>query len=570
MTWRAGLIGALLACAMALPFTTARAADVRAWLDRDAIQLGETVTLNVESSGAATLQPDFAPLEKDFNLLGTQSSRQVTVSNGVRTAKTLWAVGLEPKHAGTFTIAPIAVGSARTEALQLTVAPAPAGAPQAGGNVFLEVEAEPATPYVQQQVRYTARLYYAFDLTDGNLSEPRADGLAVQRLGQDKSYLATVGGRRYHVVERHYAVTPERSGAVTIPALAFRGNALDVTDPTGFFSRGRPVTARSEAVTLQVRPQPSGWQGPWLPATSLLLEDEGDLPDQVRVGDPVTRTIRLQAQGLGYEQLPELDLAAPAGADMYPDKADTRTRDDGTWLFGERVRKFAFVPNRPGTLVIPGLSVTWWDVANNRASTTRLAPHTIRVLPATGSPASASPPASAAGASVSGASTPPAGPASAPSPPLPVPPLALPRDWPWATLAGALFILWLLTLAAWWRSRRTRVAVAPALPDTQAPRAAFQRACALGDLAAAERALVAWARVERPQVHNLGELVAASEDPAQREVLEELQKVRYAGAEGRDLATRLRRAFRDGIAWQPGAARVAGAGPLPPLWSNDP
>jgi hypothetical protein len=567
MTWRAGFIGALLACAMALQFTAARAADVRAWLDRDAIQLGETVTLNVESSGAATLQPDFAPLQKDFTLLGTQSSRQVTVSNGVRTAKTLWAVGLEPKRAGTFTLAPIAVGSARTEALQLTVAPAPAGAPLAGGNVFLEVEAEPATPYVQQQVRYTARLYYAFDLTDGNLSEPRADGLAVQRLGQDKSYLATVGGRRYHVVERHYAVTPERSGGITIPALAFRGNALDVTDPTGFFSRGRPVSARSQAVTLQVRPQPAGWQGPWLPATSLLLEDEGDLPDQVHVGDPVTRTIRLQAQGLGYEQLPELELAAPAGADMYPDKADTRTRDDGTWLFGERVRKFAFVPNRPGTLVIPGTSVQWWDVANNRARTPRLAPHTIRVLPATGAPAAASPQAS-----TSGAAAPPAVPASGRSPSLPVPPLALPRDWPWPAIAGGLFILWLLTLAAWWQFRRTGVAVAPALPDTRAsaPRAAFQRACALGDLAAAERALVAWARAERPQVHNLGELAAASDDPAQRDALEELQKVRYAGAAGGDLATRLQRAFRNGIAWRPTDSTGPGAGPLPPLWSNHP
>ena len=105
----------------------------------------------------------------------------------------------------------------------------------------------------------------------------------------------------------------------------------------------------------------------------MLLKDDSEMPDEVHVGDPVTRTIRLQAQGLGFEQLPELTLAAPDGAEIYPDKPDTRTRDDGTWLYGERVRKFAFVPSRPGTLTIPGVSVRWWDTAHDRAETRRAA-----------------------------------------------------------------------------------------------------------------------------------------------------------------------------------------------------
>ena len=239
--------------------------------------------------------------------------------------------------------------------------------------MFLEVTAEPLTPYVQQQVRYTVKLYFSFGLTDGNLSEPQADGIVVQRLGQDKSYLATVGDRRYHVMERHYALTPEKSGALELPALAFRGNALDAADPTGFFSRPRTISARSDAVQLQVRPKPATWTSdPWLPAESMLLKDDSELPTEIRVGDPVTRTIRLQAQGLGFEQLPELNLSAPEGAEIYPDKPDTRTRDDGTWLYGERVRKFAFVPTKPGTLTIPGMSVSWWDTAHDRLQTTQL------------------------------------------------------------------------------------------------------------------------------------------------------------------------------------------------------
>ena len=38
----------------------------------------------------------------------------------------------------------------------------------------------------------------------------------------------------------------------------------------------------------------------------------------------------------GFEQLPELQLEKPDGTDIYADKAETQTRDDGTWLYGER------------------------------------------------------------------------------------------------------------------------------------------------------------------------------------------------------------------------------------------
>ncbi|HEY0230534.1 MAG TPA: BatD family protein, partial [Dokdonella sp.] len=464
-----GVLFALLVAATAA--VAAGAPSVRAWLDRDSMQLGETVTLNVEAQDGSNVQPDFSALKQDFNLLGTQSSQQISIVNGASASKTLWAVGLEPKHEGRITIAPLIVGKATTAAITLTVlAQASPAQSKASGDVFLEVTAEPLTPYVQQQVRYTAKLYYAFDLTDGNLNEPQADGLGVQRLGQDKSYVATVGARRYHVIERHYALTPERSGTIDIAGLAFRGNALDVTDPTGFFSRGRGVSARSDAVHLEVKPKPAAWaDGAWLPAASLLLKDESELPDEVHVGDPITRTVRLQAQGLGFEQLPELNLTAPDGAEIYPDKTDTRTRDDGEWLYGERVRKFAFVPNRPGTLTVPGLQVHWWNTAADRAEVAELPARTVRVLAAPGMPTSPAAPAGAPRAATD-APAPAVGFYTAPVAPVPA------RTRLWQGLAALGFVLWIGTLALWWRARRAPAVAASAPPapaDASGQRSAF-------------------------------------------------------------------------------------------------
>ncbi len=555
---------------LALVVLPAQAApSVRAWLDRDSIQLGETVTLNVEAEGGSLAQPDFSVLKQDFDLAGTQSSQQLSIVNGARTAKTLWAVALEPKHEGRITIAPIAVGAEKTQPIALSVQAAPPQSAKAGGDVFIEASAEPLDPYVQQEVRYTVKLYYAFDLTDGNLSEPQADGLGAQRLGQgqDKRYIATIGARRYNVIERHYALIPERSGAIDIPALNFRGTALDVTDPTGFFSRGRGVSARSEAVHLVVKPKPAQWSGDaWLPAASLLLKDETELPTEIRVGDPVTRTIRLQAQGLGYEQLPELSLDAPPGAEIYPDKADTRTRDDGQWLYGERVRKFAFVPNRPGTLTVPGMKVHWWDTTHDREEVAELPARTINVLPAAAGAANNAAPA--AGSQLPSAAIPSTQVATAVATPSAARSMRL-RAWKALAILG--FALWLGTLGLWWRSRGRAPVVAKAQPSSgegAAHRAAFLRACSLGEFAGAERTLVAWARAERPDVRNLGELATRLADDAQRDALADLQRSRYAGASSQGLATRLTQAFGKGLAWRESMQAVASTSSLPALYPH--
>jgi hypothetical protein len=546
-----------------LLWTVAANAAARAWLDRDSMHLGETITLNVESDDGTASQPDFSVLFTDFNSLGTQSSRQVSMTNGTTSAKTVWAVGLEPKHAGTLTIPAFSIGGTQTAPLSLTVLPAPAGAQgKPGDSLFVEVTADPLSPYVQQQVRYTVKLYFSVDLSDGTLDEPAASGAVVQKLGRDKQYTATVNGSRYHVLERNYALTPEQSGELTMPELTFRGSAIDNSDPGSFFRRGRAVSARSDAIQLNVRAKPANWgDQPWLPATSLSLNDESELPDQIKVGEPLTRTIKLRAQGLGFEQLPELEFKAPEGAEVYPDKPDTRTRDDGIWLYGERTRKFAIVPTRPGTLILPAVEVKWWNTTLDQIETATLPAREISVV---GAAANAAPVAPA------NATPSPSGSDQAPAPTSVVYPSPTRESdlsfWRWTALLFA--VLWLTTAALWWRSRRT-IAVDRAIRThaAQAPgRSVFLRACSMGDLVGAERALVSWARSERAGIRNLGELIVALDNPGQREALADLQRMRYAGANSEGLGARLTRAFRDGFSWIKPRSDVAEISALPPLY----
>lgn len=554
----------------------ARAADVRAWLDRNSMQLGETATLNVEVSGDNNAsKPDFSALEKDFNLLGSQNSSSINIINGQTTSKQLWAVGLEPKHAGTLTIPSLSVAGATTQPLTVTVqatTASPSG--KAGDDLFVDVAATPHELYVQQQMRLTVKLYYALNLTEGTLDEPQGDGLVVHKLGQDANYIAEVEGRRYHVLERHYAIQPEKSGALTLAAIGFRGRAINPNDFNSFFNRGRAVSAHAQAIALDVRPRAAGsGTDAWIPAQSLTLTAQGvDAATSARVGEPITLTLSVKAQGQGYEQLPELKLPKIEGAEVYPDKEITHNRDDGAWLFGDRERKFAIVPNRAGALNLPALSLAWWDVEHDRAASADLPALTLQVAPAAGT-------ASGAQTDVGGA-TADARPAVTPSPVAPVYAGDTSDARFWRVFAFLALALWIVTLAIviGWLVMQRRPSQTPGTQSdseglrrsSSAAAAAFDRACAHADLAAASRALLAWVQSQRPAVRHLGELSGHLSDDQQAAMIGELMRALY-GARSQagssvELAERLRAAFRGGPKF---AAEHSAAGPasvLPQLY----
>ena len=281
-----GLMAGVLVMLLLLVSSSADA-TVRAWLDRNSINMGETVTLNVESGDAG--EPDFSVLENDFRIAGQSTSSQVQIINGAMARSNLSAVALEPLREGVIEIPPIPVGNDHTEPLRLTVRPMARGSAAAGDDVFLEVEVDTNTPYVQQQVAYTVRLYYAVSLLEGNLDEPAGAGLQVRRIGDDVNYSRQIGARRYNVVERRYAIAADRSGSVTVAPVSFRGRIAGGGRYNSFFGSGTPLTTGSDAIVLDVRPAPPGAPMPWVPAQSLRLTD-----DAARLPEVLTARAGLQ------------------------------------------------------------------------------------------------------------------------------------------------------------------------------------------------------------------------------------------------------------------------------------
>ncbi|HHH38393.1 MAG TPA: protein BatD [Sedimenticola sp.] len=597
-----------------LLFAGIAGATVQASLERGTVYEGEPFTLSLSIDGAGgTAEPDLTPLEKDFRLLGTGTSQQIRIVNGHRSEKRVWSVQLEPKRLGRLEIPAIAIGSERTRPLKITVREVPEQS--AAGNdapVFIETDLGPGSgkTYVQQQIRYRVRLFLGERLLDGSLSEPAPEDAVVERLGEDKRYRVVRNGTEYQVIERNYAIFPEKSGELRIPPVRFSGRIAVpggsarspstrgprslmeqffgddpfANDPffrdmpafgSRFFGggRGRAVSVRSRAATLAVAPRPAGYKGRyWLPAAGLELKDSwAGEPPELRAGEPVTRTITIEAKGLESSQIPRIDLTAPPGVRLYPEPAESENRTDGSWVFGQSRQRWTYIPSREGTLEVPALTLTWWDVTAGRERTARLPGWRLKVLPGVDAGTLAeNPPASPT----------PATQGTAGAPPGTVPAMArirdwLEREWPRAALAAALPVLLLLS---WWFWRRRKPAAAPPAGETaghasvassadrKAALAALRRACDAGDAPAAARALLELGAARWPEdpPASLGAL--ASRLDGAEEALRQLDRVLYGqGGTGWDGAALWQR-FQDGIPEQGDDTKGRGEGPLEPLY----
>lgn len=578
LRWRSVLL-----VMMGLLFCQPVFAALTVHVDRDPVALNESFTLTLRSDRSVSGQPDFSVLERDFDIAGREQSQNFSMINGHVSRSIQWQLTLIPRHAGKITIPPIRVGNDASPATTITVTAAAEerNAAAGGSDLFLVVKAEPAEPYVQQQVLYTVQLFHALDsdsaIADGSsLSAPSVQnhGALIKPLGEGQRFQTFKGGRRYEVIERRYVVFPQTSGELTIDPVLFdgrlsmnRGGRMFAFDP--FQRHTRIKRIRSQAVTLHVKPVPAAFSGhDWLPARALQLSEIwADKDHQAVVGEPVTRTLRLKADGLTAAQLPPLVSQSPQGVKQYPDQPVRKDTPGGHGINGMREEKVALIPTRPGTLQLPAVEVRWWNTRTDREEVARIPPETLEVAPAPADSVISAPPAPLQ-AAPRGAEGSAAVPASCPPAAVPVSAPLRARGWPWVSLA--LGLGWLATaLAWWWRSRRPGRAVEEktAKPDRRAALRALRRACKDSDPVRAREALLAWAAACRPDEAPSLSSLSRSSNPQLAQAITGLNRALYAQDGPPWNGEALWQAVRD--AEQVGEApKRRGTDSLPPLYES--
>lgn len=517
--------------------SSAWAVDITASVDTHKLEQGDSLVLTVQVNELAMgKKPDFSVLEDQFRILGTTTQQRTRIVNDQMESSMSWNLTLIPKATGYIVIPPIAYENAQSKPITIQVAKRSTSNKHNGKNlVFIEASVDKESVYVQEQVVLTLRLYRRTQIIDPTWTPPEIDNAVMERLTDSRTFQTAIDGYTYQVTENTFAVFPQKSGTMVIPESRLAA-VIGTGNRGGFFfdpfsSAGKQIQRTTQRIEVDVKPIPDSYPNrPWLPSKSVGLADQWTPENaEFKVGEAVTRTIILQAKGITATALPTIPVPQSDKFKVYPDKADTQSTVDADGMVSQRVESYAFIPTEAGTVTLPEIQVSWWDVTRDQLKTATLPAKTIEVK---GTATVQRTDQSVA-----------APPASTPAPSTAPPSMAadepmVSTTWQWIAVVSTG--LWVLTLVALILvAKKGKNSAKTTSEPEEAPRlslkeakTALKKACQEDNPTAARQALVDWgnATFTLANCHSIGDVSRHIQSEKCRSAIRELEILLYRQA----------------------------------------
>ena len=368
--------------------TALASATINVGLDRNPVPQDEAFTILFTLDAAPDGDPDFSPLQKDFEILGQTQSNQMNMVNGQVTRRLVYQVTVMARRAGDLTVPVVHFGRDESKPFPVTITHGAVQGKQAGdASLFIEVEAEPKNPYVQAQTLFTIRVLTRVPFS-GDLSQPEVKDAVIEKLDDDREYVTERQGVQYKVDERRYAIFPQKSGEMNIPAINLTAQVA-IPSPNMFSPSFVPKTRQqrfhSDPVKLSVRPIPPEFTGKiWIPSSNLTLTEQWSGNGfSITAGEPLTRTLKLQGESVTVGLLPEFSLDTLSGSDLqqYPDHPTVKEDKANSGFTSSRELKVAYIGQTPGTYSLKPIQIPWWNTRTDRMEMANLPAVTLTVLP---------------------------------------------------------------------------------------------------------------------------------------------------------------------------------------------
>jgi hypothetical protein len=179
-----------------------------------------------------------------------------------------------------------------------------------------------------------------------------------------------VNGATYAGIRRFYVIYPEQSSDFHLPP-------VEITVP---YAAVPPATA---VATLHLPPLHFRADLPaaardldyFLPTSRLTIPQKwsGSLSN-LRVGDSVARTIVVTTEKMQAMLIPPMQLSAPEGVRIYPKGPSVEDEKSVTGVFtqGVRTERASYLFAKPGDYVLPEIEITWWNLATQKLTASKL------------------------------------------------------------------------------------------------------------------------------------------------------------------------------------------------------
>lgn len=464
-TRRRGFLVGAGALALALP-RIAHAAGLTAELRVSAtsLKVGDSLDLELEvtrAGGGPVPDPELpAGLADAFEVVSSFSSGsgfQLSFGRGAtsRTSHSsiaVSAIALKPgTHKLSFTVddggtkvtsnvVEVVVEGEAAAATATAAAPTIGKPTEARGDVFVWSATSKAKAYVGEQIEYRLDVYERSLLSSVTLrTPPNFADFYTYDLPEGEAVVEEVAGVPYRVRPgMRRALFPQKAGTLVI-------GSPEITI-------GRRRRDRGPAVSVEVAPLPAKGQPPGFSPNNVGNFTIAAKVDRasVEVGQPFTWTVEIAGEG-------NVALVDPgawpefAGARRYEPKIESEMNAQAR-VTGRRTYAFLVIPETPGPLQIPALTLNFFDPVAERYAVARTEPLTVEVtgtaIAPTPGPEAAAP--SAEDADDDAALQPILDAPTLPRDPVPSPWLT-PSRWGWAMVALPTLAASAWTASALWR-----------------------------------------------------------------------------------------------------------------------
>ena len=383
----AALLRLALAVLLSLAALPLRAQSFTATVDRNAVPVGESLTLTLTFDGVnATAAPTLPPLP-NFTILPSVSQRnEISFANGQQTMRFVYDYQLQAAKEGDVVIPPFqaSIGGRvlSSQPISLKVLPASAAAAAQTNLAFVKLVVGRKEVYVGEPFPVEMHLYWQ-NAKDVRIPQLRADGFSMGQGPKPGQSRTQIGNVVYNLVIFKMSATAARAGQLTLgPAETSLTLLLPVNnpqarrDPFGFFGgqqyQERPANIASEALSVRVLPLPrenvpdtfNGVIGNFQVSMTAA-------PTTVGVGDPITMRIQIAGRG------PLESITLPAQPDWrdfnsYPATAKVESNDE-LGLSGVKNFEQVIVPQNHELKSIPPFRFTYFD-SQAKAYVTRTTP----------------------------------------------------------------------------------------------------------------------------------------------------------------------------------------------------
>ncbi len=390
----AWLLGALL---MAVPAAVA-APGLTARLDREAVPLGESVTLSLIFEDASPGATPNLPALPNLNLVSVSQRSEFNMVNGATTAKRTFDYTLAPTQPGDITIPAMRVqinGQVlTTQPLKLKVVQGNAAAanPQATATnlAFVRLVVPKTEVYLGEPFAVEIQLYWQ-NAQDIQMPQLQAEGFALGQPTRPNQTTTMVGGAPWNLAVFRLAATAAKTGLLTLGPVECNLNVLiplntprrrDMFDPFGMFGprmQARPTVLRSESQAMRVLPLPTNnvpdnFNGAVGSYTMNVMAG----PTNLAVGDPIT--VKVQISGRG--PLDALALPPQSWRDFKTYPATSKVEpNDPLGLSGMKTFEQVVIPQNHEITALPPFQFSFFDPAARSYRTLTHPPIRLTVRP---------------------------------------------------------------------------------------------------------------------------------------------------------------------------------------------